>query len=133
MSRISIISTVVVVSLALRAIIATAEEPAPAIPQLRVTVLPHHGIIPASMVNGRPVYKFEVAVVDERKRMAFAVAETLLQAGDTRSVERGSESSGLVRGAIAIDGKGRAAYKAQYLKEGRALLETSAKLHLLPE
>lgn len=133
MSRISIISAVFVVSLALPALIATAKEEAPAIPRLRVTVLPHHGIIPASMVNGRPVYKFEVAVVDERRRMMFAVADTLLQAGDTKSVERGSEKSGLVRGAIAIDGQGRASYKAQYLKDGRPLLETSAKLRLLPE
>lgn len=100
-------------------------------PALRVELYPFKGVIPAAMANGRPVYRFHATVADEKRRVLFAHAETLLQSGMTREIHFAGESAGEIRGVVTIGEEGSVEYRVQFSREGHVVMETAASM-LLP-
>ena len=100
-------------------------------PALRVELYPFKGVIPAAMANGRPVYRFHAAAADEKRKVLFAHAETLLQSGMTREIHFWDESSGGIQGVVTIGEDGSAEYRVQFSREGHVVVETAASM-LLP-
>jgi hypothetical protein len=99
---------------------------------VHVSITPFDGVIPATMANGRPVYKFS-ALVLERDQKVGASASTLLQAGMRRELKYEKSPAGWLEGSVHIERSGLAGYQFSFVQNGRVRFSSSGVIQVRPE
>jgi hypothetical protein len=101
-------------------------------PGVQVSVTPYDGVIPATMANGRPVYKFSVLVLDRNKKLG-ASSSTLLQAGMHRELKHQRSRRGWLEGSVRIDRTGLTSYRFAFVHDERVMFSLSGVVQVRPE
>ena len=98
-------------------------------PEIQATLFPATGLIPVG--SERHVYRFQISAMDsDNPHRGKALAETLVEPGQTRELSSGSGREWEIRGSVTLKENGHVVYQATVLHNGKRVTSSSAGIKL---
>ena len=99
------------------------------IPELEATLFPATGLIPVD--SEHHVYRFQISAMDpDDPHKGKALAETLVEPGQTREVSSGQRKDWEIKGTVTLKMNGHVFYRITLLHNGERVTSASAGLKL---